>query len=328
MALSDLAVFNEWTYSTMTEILDQQIELFNTATRNALVLRTANHSGDYSETAMWAKITNLVRRRNAYGTGALTEQAMKHLVDTAVKVAAGTYPINLSPGQFKWIQTNPEEAGAAMGQQLAVDTMADMLNTLIMAIAAALSGVTDVVSDIHVSPATDAGKASIPALNTAVSAFGDRGNAIAAWVMHSKPIYDIYSQAIANSQRLFVFGNIAVAQDGFGRPLIMTDSPSLVATSTDASPVTIYKSLGLVPGAGLLDQNGDYTQNMDTRNGDENIKSTFQAEWSYNASVKGFSWDKTNGGASPTNAALGTSTNWDKYATYEKDLAGVMLVSN
>jgi hypothetical protein len=328
MALSDLAVFNEWTYSTMTEILDQQIELFNAATRNALVLRSANHTGDYSETAMWAKITNLVRRRNAYGTGTLTAQAMKHLVDTSVKVAAGTNPIDLSPGQFKWIQLNPEEAGAAMGQQLAVDTMADMLNTGVMAVAAALSGVTDLVTDVHASPATATSTASLANLNTAVSKFGDRSQAIAAWVLHSKPLFDIYGQAIANSSRLFVFGNIAVAQDGFGRPLIMTDSPSLTAQSTDETPVTVYKTLGLVPGALLVDQNGDYTQNIDTRNGNENISSTFQAEWSYNAAVKGFSWDKTNGGKSPTNAALGTASNWDKYSTYEKDLAGVMLISN
>ena len=138
MSLSDLAVFNEWTYSTMTEILDQQIGLFNGATRNAIVLSSAAHTGDYSETAMWAKITNLVRRRNAYGSGALTPQQMRHLVDTAVKVAAGTNPVELDPGQFKWIQTNPEEAGAAMGQQLAVDTMADMLNTAILAVRAAI----------------------------------------------------------------------------------------------------------------------------------------------------------------------------------------------
>lgn len=323
MALSDLAVFNEWTYSTMTEILDQQIELFNAATRNALMLRSTNHTGDYNEVAMWAKITQLVRRRNAYGSGAITEQAMKHLIDTSVKVAAGTYPINLSPGQFKWIQLNPEEAGAAMGQQLAVDTMADMLNSGILAAVAAIGGNTAMVTDVSAATAP-ADKANIANLNTAASKFGDRASAIAAWVMHSKPLFDIYGDAIANSNRLFVFGTIAVAQDGFGRPLIMTDSSSLVTTGTPNK----YNTLGLVPGALLIDQNGDYTQNIDTRNGDENIKSTFQAEWSYNASVKGFSWDKTNGGHSPTTAALGTASNWDQYATSDKDTAGVMLISH
>jgi hypothetical protein len=323
MALSDLAVFNEWTYSTMTEILAQQVELFNAATRNAFTLRTAEHTGDYSETAMWAKITNLVRRRNAYGTGTLTAQQMKHLIDTAVKVAAGTNPVDLSPGQFKWIQLNPEEAGAAMGQQLAVDTMADMLNTGILATVAALAGNSAMVTDVSAAT-SPADTANIANLNSAVAKFGDRANAIAAWVMHSKPLFDVYGNAITNSNRLFVFGTIAVAQDGFGRPLVMTDSPALITTGTPNK----YNTLGLVPGALLVEQNGDFTQNIDTRNGNENISSTYQAEWSYQLSVKGFSWDKTNGGKSPNDAAIGVASNWDQYATSDKDTAGVMLVSH
>jgi hypothetical protein len=322
MSLSDLAVFNEWTYSTMTEILDQQVQLFNGATRNCLVLRTAAHTGDYSETAMWAKITDLVRRRNAYGTGTLTAQSMKHLVDTAVKVAAGTNPIDLSPAQFKWIQQNPEEAGAAMGQQLAIDSLADMLNTGILAVVAALGQVAALKNSVY--NATTPVNASLGGLNDSAAKFGDRAQSLACWIMHSKPLFDIYGQALTNSSRLFTFGNVMVNEDGFGRVFVVSDSPSL----KDASTPTKYTTLGLVPGSLLIDQNGDYTQNMDTRNGTENISSTFQAEWSYNVSIKGFSWDKTNGGKSPTNAALGTATNWDQYATYDKDLPGVVLESN
>ena len=38
MALSDLAVFNEELYSTMTEVLAQQVDKFNAASRGVLVL--------------------------------------------------------------------------------------------------------------------------------------------------------------------------------------------------------------------------------------------------------------------------------------------------
>jgi hypothetical protein len=37
------------------------------------------------------------------------------------------------------------------------------------------------------------------------------------------------------------------------------------------------------------------------------------------------SWDKTNGGRSPTSAALAVGTNWDRTATSIKDLGGVVL---
>jgi len=316
MALSDLAVFSEYTYSTMTEMQDQQIGLFNAATRGGLVLQSGNHQGDYSEEAMWAKISGLVRRRNAYGSGTVAEKVLEHLTETSVKVAAGTPPVRIDPGMMKWIQRSPEEAGVVVGKQMAEDSIADMLNTAVMCYTAAVGQVSSVVYDHSLT-----GTMSLIALNKGAAKFGDRAGAIVAWVMHSKSAFDIYGEALANSNRLFVFGNVRVIEDGFGRPLVVTDSPNLITAGT---PDT-YAALGLTPGAVLVSQNGDFTDNVETKNGDENIIRTYQAEWSYNVSIQGFAWDKTNGGKSPPNAALGAATNWDRYATSDKDLAGVLV---
>lgn len=316
MALSDLAVFSEYAYSTMTEMQDQQIGLFNGATRGGLVLQSGNHQGDYSDEAMWAKISGLVRRRNAYGSGAVAEKVLEHLTETSVKVAAGTPPVRIDPGMMKWIQRSPEEAGVVVGKQMAEDSIADMLNTAVLVYTAAIGQVANVVYDHSAT-----GAMSLVALNKGAAKFGDRAGAIVAWVMHSKSAFDIYGEALTNATRLFVFGNVRVIEDGFGRPLVVTDSPNLITAGT---PDT-YAALGLTPGAVLVSQNGDFTDNVETKNGDENIIRTYQAEWSYNVGVQGFAWDKTNGGKSPTNAALGTATNWDRYATSDKDLAGVLV---
>jgi hypothetical protein len=64
---------------------------------------------------------------------------------------------------------------------------------------------------------------------------------------------------------------------------------------------------------------------VEITNGNENISRTWQAQWSFNLGLKGFAWDKTNGGKSPTTAALTTGTNWDKFATSNKDLPGVLV---
>lgn len=316
MALSDLAVFSEYAYSTMTEMQDQQIGLFNAATRGGLVLQSGNHQGDYSDEAMWAKISGLVRRRNAYGSGAVAEKVLEHLTETSVKVAAGTPPVRIDPGMMKWIQRSPEEAGVVVGRQMAEDSIADMLNTAVLVYAAAIGQVANVVYDHSAT-----GAMSLVALNKGAAKFGDRAGAIVAWVMHSKSAFDIYGEALTNANRLFVFGNVRVIEDGFGRPLVVTDSPNLITAGTPDH----YQALGLTPGAVLVSQNGDFTDNVETKNGDENIIRTYQAEWSYNVGVQGFAWDKTNGGKSPTNAALGTATNWDRYATSDKDLAGVLV---
>jgi len=318
MALSDLAVFSEYVYLAQTEVLRQQLDLFNAASRGTITLGTKAHVGDYSDSAYWAKISGLVRRRNPYGSGAVTHKSLEHLVDTMVKVAAGTPPIDIPPSQFRWIQRNPEEGGTIIGQQLARDTLADMLNTSVAAAASALSGVAEVtVSDA-------ANFMAFPTFNTAQAKFGDAYTDIRAWVMHSKPLFDLYGNALANGESLFSFETVNVKTDGFGRVFIISDSPGLVNMTPTPDQ---YHTLGLTAGAITLDQNADFDDHMDTSNGDENIQRNYQAEWSYELGIKGFAWDKANGGAAPNDAALIMQSNWDRLSTSHKDLAGVLVVT-
>jgi len=321
MALSDLAVYSEYAYASFSEVLRQQIDLFNAATGGALVLQGAAHQGDFSDVAFFAKVTGgLVRRRNAYGSGAVAEKTLQHLVDTSVKVAAGTPPVRLDPGQFRWIQQNPEVAGAAMGQQLAVDTMADMLNVGLGAAYSALAQIPGVVYDATGNTAPADGP-TWNNLNNGQAKFGDASSQIGVWIMHSTPMHGLYANNLNNSERLFTYGTVNVIRDPFGKLLVMTDSPNLFAAGTP----NVYHILGLVPGAVLIGQNNDFDAMEEGKTGDENLIRVYQAEWSYNVGIRGFAWDKANGGKSPTDAALFISTNWDRYATSEKDLAGVVV---
>lgn len=322
MALSDLAVYSEYAYSSFSEVLQQQVDLFNAASGGTITLASAAHQGDFSDVAFFAKIAGgTVRRRNAYGDGTVSEKTLAHLVDTMVKVAAGTPPIRIDPGQFRWIQQNPEVAGVALGQQLAVDTLADMLNTSLGATVAAVANVgTELVHDITgQTPPND--EMSFIAQTDAAAKFGDMSSRIAAWVMHSRPMHSLYKNALTNNERLFTYGSVNVMRDPFGRLYIMTDSPNLVVSGTP----NVYNTLGLVPGAINVDQNNDFDANEETKNGNENIIRTYQAEWSYELGIMGFAWDKTAGGKSPNDAALLTGSNWERYATSHKDMAGVLL---
>lgn len=318
MALSDLAVYSEYAYSSMTEVLAQQIEIFNGASDGVIVLVPAAHQGDFSDEAFFAKISGLVRRRNAYGSGAIAQKTLKHLVDTSVKVAAGTSEIRLDPGQFRWIQQNPEVAGAALGQQLAGDLLADMLNTAIGCGVTALSAQASNLKDASTSDPSFVG------LTEAAGLMGDRQNAIRAWIMHSTPVTKLYVNALTNAEHLFSYETVNVIRDPFGRLFVITDSPALQWSVTTPSPASGFMSLGLVQGGIYVGQNNDFDAAETVATGDENIKRTYQAEWSYNVGVQGFAWDKPNGGKSPTDSALFTATNWDKYATSSKDLAGVL----
>jgi hypothetical protein len=322
MALSDLQVFTQFAQSAMTEVQDQQIQLFNAASRGALVLRSASNLGDYSEESMWAKISGLVRRRNAYGSGAVSEKNLTMLLDRSVKIAAGTPPVRIDPGMLKWIQKSPEEAGVVIGRQLAEDALADKVNTAMLIGRVAIGAVAALVNDVS-GGSGGAEKCTLANLNTTAAKFGDRAQDIAVWLMHSTPLFDLYGQALANSAQLFQFGNVQVREDGFGRAFVVTDSASLRVAG---SPVKFH-TLGLTPGAIVIEDNGDFTDNVQTDNGDENITRTYQSEWTYQAAINGYAWDKTAGGHSPNDAAIGAAANWDKYATSNKDTAGVVLIS-
>lgn len=325
--LSDLVVFNEYAYDAAVQVVAQQVTLFNAAAQDTFILRAANHQGDFSETAFFRRLGGMVRRRNPYGDGNIPELNFAMLTENMVKVAAGTPTIDLSPGQFAWIRQSPADRGAQMGQQLGQDMVKDMFNTGLGALVASHSQVTGLVVD----KTTDGdGRLSMRHFNAAQALYGDRWTDLRAWVMHSGPLFGMWDKMFENAERLYTFGDLNIMRDPFGRAMIVSDAPALlIPGGSDGNGGTLpnkYLTLGVKPGAVMVDQNQDFTDNFDTSNGKENIKRNYQAEWSYNVGVRAFSWDKTAGGKAPTDAALMTSSNWDRTAGYnDRDLACVML---
>jgi hypothetical protein len=207
-----------------------------------------------------------------------------------------------------------------MGQQLAKEMFADMLNTALLAASVAISSKTALTVDVSGAATTTVTQGAL--LDTAEK-FGDQAQQIACWVMHSHSIFDLWKDALTNGQTLFTYGTVNVVADPWGRVFVVTDSDSLHYTDTAEH----YRVLGLVPGGVYVGQNNDFESNWDTRNGYETIQRTYQAEWSFNLGVKGFAWDKTTGGANPDDDDLETAAHWDSYYSDEKDAAGVCLIT-
>ena len=315
MGVFDINVFNEQTKTVMTETIDQDIAKFNEASGGAIVLINKPFEGDFSIESAFKAIAGLVRRRNAYGSGAQSAKRLQQMLDVAVKVAAGTPPIEFEPQQYRWTLQNPELAAIKIGEQLAKARLADMLNAGLTAGVAAISGNSDM-------KLTETGKADFKMLNKAAAKMGDRSGSLKSWVLHSTILHGLFDNALTNTERLFSYDGVHILRDPFGRMFVVTDSPALY----NASGAT-YNSLGLVEDAIVVNDNNDFFANMVTSNGDENIKASYQAEWTFGAAVKGYAWDMSSGGKSPTDTAIGTPTNWDKIASSNKDTAGVLLVS-
>jgi len=106
---------------------------------------------------------------------------------------------------------------------------------------------------------------------------------------------------------------------------VVTDAPAL--RETPATSTNDIKVLSLVAGGVTVYDAGELITNIETTNGKQRIVTTMQADYTFGVSLKGYQWDTTTGGKSPTDAELTTGAAWDKIATSIKHTAGVLTLS-
>lgn len=320
MALEDLVVFNRQLSEITSETLAQMVDKFNAASAGAIVLSTQGFEGDFMREREWASLHSAQRRVDRYNTlSSASETDLASQQYSTVKVAGGFGPIALEPAQMTWIMKTPEEAIAVISQMAAEAIMKDQLNSAIAAAVAAIENQATAKNDVSASAAL-----TYSALNGAHAKFGDHSASIVANVMNGASYHNLIGQNLANSTRLFDANGVTVV-DILGKAVIVTDAPAL--SDTSGSP-NKSKALGLVSGGVTVTDGGDFIANIDTSNGNTRIKSTWQADYSFGISLKGYTWDETNGGRTPTDAEIATGSNWDKVATDIKHTAGVIAIGD
>lgn len=323
MSKADMVVFNEYLMPALSELFPQAINKFNAASNNTIQLQAAGFDGDYFQESFYQALHASQRRvdRNAVnGAQGATDLTQAQMVD--VKVAGGFGPILFEPSQLSWLRKPTQEGITIAASQFAEALMADQLNTAIVSAVAAIENNAGVTNDVS-------GGASITqaAINNGLAKFGDRSQAISALIMTGAVYHRLVGDAIANSNSLFEIGGVAVREGvafGQGRPIIVTDAPALL----EAGVPNKQKVLGLVTGGVVIKDGNDIITNIETTNGKERIETTMQADYTFGTGVKGYAWDTTNGGSSPSDVALGTGSNWDKVVTNNKDTAGIIIVGD
>lgn len=326
MSLTGMKVYDRYAKTTFVETLQENLNLFNSATGGALNLSYGGYNpGNFNIESMYAPVSNLVRARDPYGSGSIPVVTISEKEMNDVKVARGTPVMQWTLAQFDWNMRNPAEAGYVFGKQLAEDVFVDYLNVMLGSLYAALhnDASTNILDRTGATPDT----LTPSHLVDAQQLFGDQSGKISLWLMHSKPRTDYLKFALANAQSLFSYGNVNVSMDAQGRRFVVSDNANLVENVTTPGTL-VYNVYGLTPNAVRLVQNDDLRTRDLPILGDENLGHRMQKEWSFNLSLKGYGWDRTNGGKAPTNAALKINTNWDKYVVSHKDLPGVLLKVN
>lgn len=317
MALSDLKKFSEYHYLATGEMYADKIELFNAASAGTIVLKGGFSQGDFESKISFGLMSNFIERRDMTSNAAIGSATPTQVENATVKVATRTKELLFNPGDFQWIKQNPEDAARDLAARTAQFMLFDQLNNAIAASYAAINQNADTLLDISGAATAAAKTITWRQLNLGADKFGDASGDIACWLMHSHLLTGLYDQNLANAQNLFQWGGVVVKRDFAGRLIVITDNANLKSG-------TVYRALGLTSEAVVVQQNNDYLANEETRNGTEQITHSFQAQWTYNLGIKGFTWDKTNGSYAPSNAALATATNWDRIQGL-KNSAGVVV---
>ena len=110
--------------------------------------------------------------------------------------------------------------------------------------------------------------------------------------------------------------------DILGKAVVVTDAPAL--RETPATSTNDIKVLSLAAGGIVVHDANDLITNIETSNGSQRIKTTFQADYTFGLGLKGYAWNTAV--SSPTDAELGTGSNWTKIATSVKHTAGVLTL--
>lgn len=319
MSLTNMQVFNQYIMPATIETLAQMIDKFNAASRGAIRLTTTGFDGDFLQESFFASIHAAQRRVDRYasnGTPSVTD--LSQLKHSAVKVAGGFGPIRFEPSQLTWLSKPTAEGIEVASRNFAEALLKDQLNTAIAALVAAISNQSTAKNDVSATGGINYG-----AINTAHALFGDHSTSLVAQVMTGQVYHKLIGQNLTNTPQLFQAQNVQVV-DILGKAVIVTDAPSLFASGTP----DLQKVLSLTDSAAIVFDGGDIISNIQTNNGKERIETTMQVDYTFGLSLKGYTWDESNGGKSPTDAELATGSNWDKVATSIKHTAGVITIGD
>lgn len=313
---SDFVIYDEQFWGGTTETLQQNASGFNAASNGALALVPRRIKGDF-ERESFVQAMNLVNRRDTGSVAAVADNGLSQDEYIGVKVNRRIGPVAQTLDSWRKLDEDPRAMSFLLGRQTGQAIAEDYINTALTSLVAATAAQASMV-------VTKAATIAHSDLVSGLATMGDQSSRIVAWVMHSKVYFDLVDQAMADD--LFDVGAIVVKQGTtptLGRPVIVTDSPALITSGT---PDT-YHTLALVRGAGEVAESENREIIGQQITGTENILFRVQGEYAFNVKLKGYKWDVSGGGANPTDAALGTGSNWDKVATSDKSLAGAIITT-
>lgn len=321
----DVKIYDPQFYGGYVETLQQETNAFNAASAGTLVMRERTMPGQYEKESFFDEVSSISRRDPSANAAATP---VKLTQDEFISVK-----LHRRNGPYEWTITSANLAGfdarefsRAVGVQTAKASAKEMLDRAL----AALEGKLDATAALEYD--RTAGTMRLTDLNSGVALFGDAASNIRLFVMHSVPFFNLVGEQITGTNAVYssnIFGATVYAgmPVTLGRPVLVTDSPSLISYTDVSSDSPVYSTLGLVAAAATCDVTEPPLAVAEgPQTGKDNLYVTFQSEYSFNLGLKGCAYH-TATGANPTNAAVATGSNWDTKVASNKLLPGIIIRS-
>jgi len=322
MASGDFQIYQDEYYGGFIDVVTQHLGAFNAASAGAFQLLTDFHEGNYQKEAFFDRISGLVARRDSASTSAVADLSMTSDEFVGVKLDRRVGPVLQTRDAWRKIGKDIGEMSFVIGQQSALAILQEILNRGLAAVEAKLDSVAALEHD------RTAGTMRTEDVVDGLYKFGDQNSRIRAWVMHSKVAADLLKDQIADAvyrgPNTQILEGTAVTM---GRPVVITDSASLISYTDISSGSPVYSTIGLADAGVVAKFSQPEDAVLDLVTGYQNLSYRYQAEYSYTLSLKGCTWDVANGGANPADAAVATATNWDTQVADNKSLPGVIIKS-
>ncbi len=324
---SNFVVYQNELRGGIVETLTQASNFFNAA-GGGIVLSTISRRGNYAKESFFKSISGIVSRRDTTSVATATDLPLTMDEIISVKLNRKIGPITQTYDAFAKVAMDmtPQAFSVLLGGMVGKGMQVEMLNSGLRSARAALNNQAAVKYTVPTN-----GTLRTTDLVSGLAKFGDAANQIGAWVMHSKPFFDLFQHQIGTSANGDIVSGVVVQGATpltLNRPIIVTDSDALVVSGGSGSGAfTDYYTLGLTSMGIVLENTETERVVLDEVTGLENLVVRLQGEYAYNAGVKGFKWDTGNGGANPNDATLGTGSNWDPAKTSYKDYAGFVIQS-
>lgn len=320
---SDFVLYDALFNGAFIEKQVQNISAMMGGSNGAISIKAEYLRGDYKKESFTKKISSLVTRRDVTSVSAPGDIAVTQGELVAPKCHRKIGPVSQTESAWRQIGETPERLSMVVGYQAADDVLAEQLNTALGGVVGALYHMGSAVT-VDGTLTNPSATLTHSLLAQGLGKMGDASSRIVAWVMHSKNYYDLVGQSITD--KITNVADVTIVQGtaaGLGKPIIVTDSTSLI--NTTATPDS-YTVLGLTQEAIQITNSEVPRMVSDVVTGLENLVGRIQGEYAYNIGLKGYTWDTSSGGSNPTAAAVATGVNWDPVFTSHKDGVGVRII--